>query len=213
MLLNTKELYGCKLAAPDGQIGQVRDFFFDDQTWKVRFAVADTGAWFSGRQVLVPPDAFGRFDHEENSLPVNLTRQQIGIRPPPGRNAGAALGRGRVPMDLSPGDGRAAPAWHPALEKPQLRSTHEVTGYDLQAIDGAIGHLRGLMVNDENWTIRILIVEAGRWYAGREILLSARKVRRISAEESMVFMDLALAEICPTAGNQSAPAGRPAPAE
>ena len=36
MLQNIKELYGDKLTALDGEIGRVKDFYFDDKTWVIR---------------------------------------------------------------------------------------------------------------------------------------------------------------------------------
>src|ERR1019366_6923102 len=77
MLLNTKKLHGHKLAALDGEIGHVKDCYFDDQSWAVRYLVADTGSWLSGRQVLLAPHAFGPLELAEKRLVVNLTRQQI----------------------------------------------------------------------------------------------------------------------------------------
>ena len=41
-LQSTQELYGTKLAALDGDIGHVRDFYFDDEIWVIRYLVADT---------------------------------------------------------------------------------------------------------------------------------------------------------------------------
>ena len=51
MLRSVKQLYGAKLGASDGEIGHVKDFYFEDQNWVVRYLVADTGSWLSGRQV------------------------------------------------------------------------------------------------------------------------------------------------------------------
>jgi len=48
MLRSIKQLYGDKLGASDGEIGQVKDFYFDDQNWTVRYLVADTGSWLAG---------------------------------------------------------------------------------------------------------------------------------------------------------------------
>jgi hypothetical protein len=45
MLRSVKQLYGDKLGATDGEIGRVKDFYFDDQNWAVRYLVADTGSW------------------------------------------------------------------------------------------------------------------------------------------------------------------------
>ena len=44
MLRSIKELYGKKLGTSDGEIGHVRDFYFDDQKWAIRYVVADTGS-------------------------------------------------------------------------------------------------------------------------------------------------------------------------
>ena len=64
MLQHIKELYGDKLAATDGEIGHVKDFYFDDKSWAIRYAVADTGTWLSSRLVLLSPHAFGRWDRD-----------------------------------------------------------------------------------------------------------------------------------------------------
>src|ERR1700729_3565539 len=77
MLQSLKQLYGNKFGAFDGEIGQVKDFYFDDQNWAVRYVVADTGSWLPGRQVLISPRAFGSFDQAGKILAVTLTRKQI----------------------------------------------------------------------------------------------------------------------------------------
>src|SRR5882757_9053381 len=77
MSRSTRELYGEKLGALDGEIGHVKDFYFDDQNWAVRYLVADTGNWLPGRQVLISPHVLGRLDQTEKILRVNLTRKQI----------------------------------------------------------------------------------------------------------------------------------------
>ena len=82
MFQNLKQLYGRKLGATDGDVGRVKDFYFDDKTWVIRYVVADTGTWLAGRQVLLAPHAFGTHafggsDADANVLLVNLTRKQI----------------------------------------------------------------------------------------------------------------------------------------
>ena len=77
MLQSIKELYGQKLGASDGEIGHVKDFYFDDQNWVVRYLVADTGSWLPGRQVLISPHAFGSLHQAGKVLRANLTRKQI----------------------------------------------------------------------------------------------------------------------------------------
>ncbi len=77
MLQSIKKLYGNKLGASDGDLGHVKDFYFDDRTRAVRYVVADTGNWLSARQVLLSPRAFGNAHPAEKTMLVNLTRKQI----------------------------------------------------------------------------------------------------------------------------------------
>jgi len=55
MLSRAKTLHGYKLNGLDGEIGKVKEFYFDDRHWTVRYLVADTGNWLTGRQVLISP--------------------------------------------------------------------------------------------------------------------------------------------------------------
>lgn len=77
MLQNIKDLYGHALAASDGHIGHVKDFYFDDHDWAIRYLVADTGTWLVNQLVLLSPHSFGRCDSDGKTLHINLTRAQI----------------------------------------------------------------------------------------------------------------------------------------
>jgi hypothetical protein len=45
MLIKAKTLKGYKLDSKDGEVGKVKDFYFDDKHWTIRYLVADTGNW------------------------------------------------------------------------------------------------------------------------------------------------------------------------
>jgi hypothetical protein len=55
MLCKAKTLTDYKLESLDGEIGKVKEFYFDDRHWTIRYLVADTGNWLAGRQVLISP--------------------------------------------------------------------------------------------------------------------------------------------------------------
>jgi hypothetical protein len=65
----------------------------------------------------------------------------------------------------------------------------------LEATDGKIGHVAGFLVDDRNWAIRELVVEAGHWYSGKEIRIPTSKVERISYKDMKVFVNLSKADI------------------
>ena len=75
MFRSIKQLYGKALGTAEGEIGHVKDFYFNDQQWAVRYVIADTGTWLLGRLVLISPHAFGNFHQDGDCLLVNLTRQ------------------------------------------------------------------------------------------------------------------------------------------
>jgi hypothetical protein len=77
MIYSLKDLDGFKLAATDGLLGRVKEANFDEREWAIRYLVADTGTWFSGRRVLLSPQSLGRLDPEHRRLEVALSRQQI----------------------------------------------------------------------------------------------------------------------------------------
>ncbi len=229
MLQNIKKLYGQKLAATDGEIGHIKDFYFDDQRWAVRYLVVDTGSWLTGRLVLISPHAFGHLDREKEQLHVNLTRIQIENSPPieshrpvsrqyeedyytyygwPTYWTGDLMwGVAGFPVINSPLPDASTHHAHTKRADLHLRSTQAIKGYDIQATDGSIGSVSGFMLDDKSWAVGELVVETGHWYSGKEIFISPSKIKRISYEESKVFVNLTKADIQHTAENQVARAG------
>lgn len=81
MLIKATTINGYTLHSLDGEIGRVKEFYFDDQHWTIRYLVADTGNWLTGRQVLISPHALVSVMSQEQSITVDLTKQQIEASP------------------------------------------------------------------------------------------------------------------------------------
>jgi hypothetical protein len=191
-------------------LGKVDDFYFDGDSWSIRYIVVDTGGWITGRQVLIPRQAVEAVIPEKEQLSVNLTRQQVQDSPgieqdppvsrkyeadlhsyygwPPYWGGGAgvgAFGVGGVGMGVGvggvgvppaiPGDAsrRATEAPAETSEETRIRSTHEVTGYAIEASDGNIGHVEDFLISPDDWTIGYVIVDTRNWLpGGRKVLVS-----------------------------------------
>ncbi len=217
MLRSIKQLCGDTLAASDGEIGHVKDFYFDDQNWTVRYLVADTGSWLPGRLVLISPQAIGSLHSSGKSLRVNLTRKQIEASPsiashkPVSRQyeedyhrhygwpfyweGDALLGTRGVPV-LQPLENRlpVAPVVAGGSKSESadthLRSALAVSGYHLRTVEGTIGHVCDFMLDSITWEIGRLVIKIGHRFTGKEVLIPARRVVRISYEDSAVFVNL-----------------------
>ena len=104
MLQSIRQLYGSKLGASDGEIGQVQDFYFDDRSWVVRYVVANTGSWLPGRQGgLSSPHAFGHgltpFGGKGPAPELGMRKQIEEIaRPSALHKASVPAIRGRIPI-------------------------------------------------------------------------------------------------------------------
>lgn len=229
MLQNIHELNGYKLAASDGEIGHIKDFYFDDQRWAMRYFVVDTGTWLTGRLVLISPHAFGKLDHDKKLLHVNLTKEQIEHSPttdthrpisrqyeleyyryygwPTYWGGDLIWGGTSLPVVVQPMLDTSLHHGHNQRDDLHLRSTHEIKGYAIEATDGPIGTVVSFMVDDKSWAIGELVVEAGHWYSGKEILISPSTILSISYEESKVFVNLSQTDIRHTAENEVAEAG------
>lgn len=78
---------------------------------------------------------------------------------------------------------------------PHLRSMAAVTGYHVQATDGAIGHVENFLIDDETWVTRYLVVDTRNWWFGQHVLISPHAVREVSWSGHEVSTDLSQAKI------------------
>lgn len=77
MLYSVKGLEGFAIQATDGEIGQVKDIFFDDEQWTIRYLVILTANWLAGRRVLISPASVRDLNLQARRVLVELTREQI----------------------------------------------------------------------------------------------------------------------------------------
>jgi uncharacterized protein YrrD len=75
-------------------------------------------------------------------------------------------------------------------DDPHLRSAQTVLGYHLAATDGDIGHVAGVLVDDQTWALRYLVVETGHWWAGHQILIAPRWIAEVSWRTSGISVKL-----------------------
>ncbi|OGS33324.1 MAG: photosystem reaction center subunit H [Elusimicrobia bacterium RIFOXYB2_FULL_49_7] len=210
MLINAKTLAGYKLDSLDGVIGQVKDFYFDDRYWTVRYLVADTGTWLTERQVLLSPYAVKAVITEMRLLVLNLTKKQIEQSPSlecdkpvsqqfediyygyygwPTYWGGTAMW-GDSPLLIQDHQewkkvNRQEKKWDP-----NLRSMHDASSHHIHALDGEIGHVEDFIIDQESWAIRYIIIDTTNWLPGKKVLVSPQWIERVSWMESAVFINL-----------------------
>jgi hypothetical protein len=71
-----------------------------------------------------------------------------------------------------------------------LRSTHEVSGYEIHASDGELGHVNGFVIDEGTWAIRYVEVSTGYWRPGKNVLIAPAWIQRVSWIDSDVYVNL-----------------------
>ena len=224
VLHTVKKLDGCRILATDGAIGSVKEVYFDDEQWVVRYLEVDAGGWLARRSVLISPYAVKFIAWDTRAIAVNLTRDQVQRSPdidtdkPVSRQREAEYHHyydypqywpysaywawGAIPLVIPPNaQVRAEAEAHRRADAAfdsadaHLRSSTAVTGYRIQASDQLIGHVADFLFDEETWAIRYLIVDTHNWLPGKHVLVAPEWTRAVNWGERTVSIALTRAEI------------------
>jgi uncharacterized protein YrrD len=231
MLHKLDGLHEFAIHATDGVVGTVKDFYFDDQSWVVRYLVVETGSWLHHRTVLLAPMSIGTADRMNRMLPASITMEQVRNSPdidtakPVSRQheseflgyygfplywglfenfgiAYANTGTTRMPEFVST-PSVVLPVSDPVTvnavddgptrhdnDDPHLRSSNAVRRYHVRATDGEVGHVDGLLVDEQTWAIRHLIVNTSNWWLGHLAMVAPQSIQKMDEVEEMMELDL-----------------------
>lgn len=222
MLHSARNLRGFTVFGVDGEVGSVDDVYFDDERWVVRYLVVDTGSWLTGRKVLLSPLAFRQADWDGKTMLVNLTRDKIRSSPgidthmPVSRQQESELfrhydypyywagpyawGFSVSPVLLDPAnlDNRERAETREQVassEDRHLRSVNEVKGYAIHARDDTLGHVDDFLVDEEDWSIQMVVIDPRDWWPNQDVLVAPERISDVNWEDKSVTVGMTRAEI------------------
>lgn len=174
---------GTTVNGTDGPMGLVRDFYFDDQRWNLRYLVCKLPQKNGGQQVLIPTAHFLRQQWDLPLFPVDLTVAEIGTCPsydtdmPVSRQRLQNLGEVILWPDQG-GVGNPAIVSNLAAPKakgdPHLRSFATIRQYRVESPNAVLGRIKDFIVDEDTWTVYALVVQLGPWYHPRTVLAAPR---------------------------------------
>jgi hypothetical protein len=211
MVYRLQQLIGLHIKASDGTIGKIKDLYFDDHSWTIRYLVVETGTFFAVREVLISPMSVSSIDWENGVLPVKLTIEQVMACPPIDTDKPVSRQheehyfdyygypyywtdpslwlKATYPVD-PPGTAPAAcnmPGIHGAAPLDHhLRSANEVTGYGIETTTEPMGHVEDFLVDSATWGIRYLVVKTRNWLPGKHVVIPPTWIKHVDWEQRIV---------------------------
>jgi len=76
-----------------------------------------------------------------------------------------------------------------------LHSCNDIIDYHIQALDGEIGHLQGMLVDEETWAVRYFIVNTSNWWLGHQVLVAPAWIKSVDWAESKILVDMTQQQI------------------
>jgi uncharacterized protein YrrD len=204
---NVNNLIGYNLEAADGGIGEVADFYFDDDTWTIRYLVVATGGWLSGRKVLISPHALVQHSWASGVFRANLNREQVRNSPaidtdkPVSRQQEEELVNYHTWQPYWGTGFYRGGVWGIIREEKtsetgdqHLRSCKEVIGYQIRTTEGDMGHVNDFIMDDQTWKIFYLVVDTHNRIGGKKVLSAVPHIREVQWENSKIVMDMTSAK-------------------
>ena len=214
-MVTYKQLKHFSIHATDKDIGGIRDVLFDDESFVIRYLVADTNTWLPmSRKVVISPISVSDINAEEETVDVNMDADTLKNSPsidehkPVSREYEETLFRyfGYGYYWIGPG------AWgdfsHPTeLAQPKvmdeaqndlsqhtdnhLRACGEVSGYEVSTSDDNVGHITDFVFDNSNWAMTLLIVDTHNWLpGGKKLALLPKDISALDWSSHQVTVNL-----------------------
>jgi sporulation protein YlmC with PRC-barrel domain len=161
VLHKASKLKGTAVKASDGEVGTVQELYFDNQQWRVKYLAVKTTSPGPDAVVLIAPSAV-RTPWTTAAVPVALTRDEVS---------------------------RSSPSVLPSDR--HLMSSDDLNGFHIEATDGEIGHVDDVLVDEDNWNIRYIVLDTSNWIGGRSVVISPRVLKGIDQPDRIVHVDVA----------------------
>jgi hypothetical protein len=224
MIHHSKTLEGIHIQGHDGKIGRIENFYFDDESWKLRYVVVNLRGWFKKRRILISPAALTGLSASEKHIFANLTKDQIHKNPdvddhrPLSRHMeqdlhshygwpeywAAAVSSGVVYGGIPPA-GPMVPhentetASHVASAtesgESHLNSVNEIADYHVAATDGSVGQVDAFLIDETDWKIRYLLIDTLNLLSCKKVLISPAFTSTISRKDETILLKLTRGEI------------------
>ena len=207
LLYSTNKLLGFKVKGKNEELGEVKGFLFNSETWDLEYLTIERGTWPMKKEFNIPIDRLGIPENFDECFHSNLSleemidldfmaSQKLGGDPGhPISSWRAGEYRQRIPwlapLAISALFKKRSQRQVDSLEREEvvktLRNYDEIQGFQVNAQDDEMGEVTDLIIDADLWVIRYVIIE--RSEEGR-IMLPSSWVKKVNPSAESVDLIL-----------------------
>lgn len=207
---------GYRMGAIDGEIGIIKEVYFDDNSWTIRYLIVRAGNWLQGKLTLISTQALLSPDWDNELFPTNLTMDQIKNGPdidtdkPLYRQHEMKLydhfpwdiywGLGLMPLENSIEIAMASQQLDAANQSdPHLRSSDKISGYKVYSTNNESGVVEDFIIDTDSWKITFVVIKLGNWLSDKKVLITTEWISEIDWLNSRISITGSVEELnkCP----------------
>jgi hypothetical protein len=183
MLRGVHKLHGFTIHATDGEIGKIIDFYIDCSDWKIHYAIVKLGGLFQIRDVLICVSQLG--PSGLSGISSDLTTLQVQTSPV--IDSAKPLTRDKD-IELQNHYGIKCRNYTND-EGSILQKILALKDFTLISKNGEAGRVEDIIIDDEIWFVKYLVISTGSW-TGKRVLLDISMSKKIDWEQSRIEFDL-----------------------
>jgi PRC-barrel domain len=158
MLHRERRLKGALVRGTDGDLGILEQLYFDDEQWAICQLVVGREKALNGGSALISPTSI-QPDWNVAMLVSTMSQHDV-------RNLVEVAPDAELPLATGP-------------DTAHVRRTDQIIGLHLHATDGEIGHVDDLLIDEDTWRIRYLVVDTSNWIGGKWVAIIPSVLRSI----------------------------------
>lgn len=215
MIRRLTHLWGYNVANTSFSIGTLWGLVISRRSWRITHAIVQTGDYFKDNAIMVARDklVLSTMSNEILTLPIgeeeplqekndlqkqlctdsSVTKLKVTVDSPKGWALVRPMPLPAFPMPMVSSfyvkaDGDSAAQDLRPDERP--KSGRDLIDSEVQAVDGSAGTVYDLLLDDRTWTISYVILDTGRWFPGRKVILPIDHLRRDAGDGAKLLTNL-----------------------
>jgi sporulation protein YlmC with PRC-barrel domain len=188
---NSNSIVGYRVVTTEGEIGKVDEFYFDDETWTIRYVIVKMEEGLAGRKVLITTGSLVKDHREPGVFFVPYTKDQI-MSSPVIDTDNPVSRQQENDLYWHYGGNRY---WEGGLCAGGLRSSRSVTSFHVHAMDGECGCICDFILDDETWKLRCLVLETQPSPGGKKVLIPLGHILEMGWDDAGLYLDETVADL------------------